>query len=126
MNYRYKIRMFESGDADSSVEAGTIVLPIDRGFSVFAASGEEAERRVSKDVTEGKLAKGRIYQICPEVGNPELIRSIAVGTDCVAMRVFLDPAKGLYSEFRRLRYAENHELPTEDVVKVASGNPVLA
>jgi len=104
MDYRYKIRMFESPDGHGNVAAGTIVRPIDQSFSLFAATADEVERKLCKSITEGKVAAGRIYQICPEFGNAELIRSVAIGSDSKSTRVFLDPANGLYSEHRRVRY----------------------
>jgi hypothetical protein len=106
MSNRYKIRMYESGDGDGCVVAGTIVVPIDRSFSVFAETADEAERKIQKDVVGKKLAGGRVYQICPQVGNAELIRSVAISESCEVQRIFLDPAKGLYSEFRRIRHPQ--------------------
>jgi hypothetical protein len=103
---RYKIRMFESREGDGSVGAGTVVLPLDIYFSLSADTADEVERKICTGVAEGKLSAGRIYQICPGIGNAELIRSIAIGPDAKLIRVFLDPAKGLYSEFRRIRFPE--------------------
>jgi hypothetical protein len=106
LNNRYKIRMYESGDGDGSVAGGTIVIPIDRSFTLHAESADEAEKKLRKDVIDGKLVRGRVYQICPTIGNMELIRSVAICGEANAKRVFLDGAKGLYSEFRRIRYPE--------------------
>lgn len=106
MSHRYKIRAFESGDQDGMVEAGAIVLPIERTFSLFARTAEEAERKVQEEISADKLPKGRVYQICPPFGNSESIRAFSV---CLAgnfRRAFLDPASGIYSEFRRIRYQD--------------------
>lgn len=119
MSGRYKIRMHESADGDGSLAAGTIVVPIDRSFSVYGETADEVERKIVKDVADGKLSAGRVYQICPELGNTELIRSVAIGADSKIQRAFLDPAKGLYSEFRRIRYRrrelDNEEIPSQAV-----------
>jgi len=103
MSHRYKIRAFESGDQDGVVEAGTIVLPLDKSFSIFARTVDEAERQLQNDLAEEKLVKGRVYQVCPPFGNPESIRSFAVSRAGECKRVYLDPASGVYSEFRRIR-----------------------
>jgi hypothetical protein len=103
MSHRYKIRAFESGDQDGAVEAGTIVLPLDKSFSIFARTVDEAERQLQNDLAEEKLVKGRVYQVCPPFGNPESIRSFAVSMAGECKRVYLDPASGVYSEFRRIR-----------------------
>jgi hypothetical protein len=103
---RYKIRIFESNEGDGSVEAGTVVSPLDIYFSLSAETADEVERKICNGVAEGKLSAGRVYQICPGIGNAELIRSIAIGPDAKLIRVFLDPAQGLYSEFRRIRLPE--------------------
>lgn len=106
MSHRYKIRAFESGDQDGAVDAGTIVLPIDRSFSLFARTAEEAERKVKEEVIADKLAKGRIYQVCPPFGNSESIRAFSVCLTGNFRRAYLDPASGIYSEFRRIRYQD--------------------
>jgi hypothetical protein len=113
MNYRYKIRMYESGDSDGSLAAGTIVLPIDRAFSLQGVSADAVERNLRLEVLAGKMAGGRIYQICPEIGNPEALRSVAISENANAQRVILEVAKGLYSEFRRIRYVETSAAPEE-------------
>jgi hypothetical protein len=115
MNNRYKVRMYESGDGDGSIAAGTIVLPVDHGFSVDAASTEDAERKLRKDVVDGKLSGGRVYQISPAIGNSESIRTVAF-SNCVnanTQQVAFEPAKGLYSGFKRLRYVEETAGPQE-------------
>ncbi len=106
MSHRYKVRVFESGDQDGSVEAGTIVLPLDRSFSLFARSAQEAEAKVQGEVAAQKLAKGCVYQVCPPFGNPESIRAFSVDPAGNTKRVFLDPASGIFSEFRRIRYKD--------------------
>jgi hypothetical protein len=106
MSHRYKIRAFESGDQDGKVDAGTIVLPIERSFSLFARTVDEAERKVQEELASDKLPKGRVYQVCPPFGNPESIRAFAVNGNGECQRVFLDPASGVYSEFRRIRYKD--------------------
>ncbi len=106
MSHRYKIRAFESGDQDGGVEAGTVVLPIDRSFSLYARTVDEAERKLRDDVATDKLPKGRVYQVCPPFGNPESIRAFSVAMDGECKRAFLDPASGIYSEFRRIRYKD--------------------
>jgi hypothetical protein len=55
------------------------------------------------DVAAGKLPAGRVYQVCPWVGNPELIRSVSISLDGISSRVFLDPASGPYGYLRRIR-----------------------
>jgi hypothetical protein len=106
MSHRYKIRAFESGDQDGGVEAGTIVLPVDRSFSLFARSADEAERKIQEDLAAAKLPKGRVYQICPPFGNAESIRTFSIGAEGECRRTFLDPASGIYSEFQRIRYKD--------------------
>ncbi len=106
MNHRYKIRMYESGDGDGSIADGTIVWAVDRGFSLDAKSADDAERSIRKDVASGRLEVGRVYEISPAAGDSELMRAIAFCPDSNAQRVTFEAAKGLYSEFRRLRYVE--------------------
>ena len=98
--------MYESGDRDGSLAPTTIVVPIERCFNLTARTSEAVELLIRKDVMDKKLPTGRVYQINPMIGNPEAIRSIALDEHANVARVFLDPAKGLYSEFRRIRYAE--------------------
>jgi hypothetical protein len=104
--YRYKIRTLESGDGQSSLASGAVVLPLERSFSLEATCLDEAERRLCEYVRHRKLAAGRVYQICPLIGNPEVIRSVAICEQGIAHRVFLDVARSLSSEFRRLRYPD--------------------
>jgi hypothetical protein len=113
MTHRYKIRMFESADCDGSLAGGTIVMPTDRRFSMDAASTEQAERKIRKDVMEGTLAGARVYQICPAIGNPESIRTLAFYCDGKAKQVILESPTSLYSEFRRLRYPDDAGEATE-------------
>jgi hypothetical protein len=120
MNHRYKVRIFESNDGSGSLEAGTVVSPIDRDLLLYAASAQDVERRISKDVIDGKLVAGRIYQVCPAIGNPEVIRSIAVSYDG-AKRVFLDQASNSYSEFRRLRY-ESRSVERKPILEREAAN----
>jgi hypothetical protein len=103
MSCRYQIRIFESIDKDGGTQAGTFMAPLAHIFSVYAYSGDEAEKSIRKDVERGKLARGRVYQILPLLGNAELTRSLAAALDGSFERVFLDPADGPYSEFRRVR-----------------------
>ena len=105
MSNKYKIRMFESGDGERATLSGTIVLPIDRSFAVHASSTQEAESAICRDVRDGKLPFDRIYQICPPSGDAEEARSVVISKEGGGHLVFLDPASGLYSEFRRLRHA---------------------
>lgn len=106
MSQRYKISAFESGDRDGSVAAGTIVLPVERSFSVYSRCVDEAEQKVQQDIADGKLSSGRVYQICPPFGNSESIRSFSVCSQGNCKRTYLDPASGIYSEFRRIRYTD--------------------
>ncbi|HTU45650.1 MAG TPA: hypothetical protein VMF91_11345 [Bryobacteraceae bacterium] len=103
MSCRYQIRVFESTQKDGATAAGTIIAPIAQTFSVYAHSGEEAEKSIRKDIDKGKLARGKVYQILPLLGNAEFTRSLAAGLEGSFDRVFLDPAAGPYSEFRRIR-----------------------
>jgi len=108
---RYRIRMYESGDGDGGIAAGTIVLAVDRGFSLDAASTEDAERRIRKDVIDGKLEVGRVYKISPAASDSESVLTVAFSEDAHAQRVTLEPAMGIYSEFRRLRYVAEIPVP---------------
>lgn len=103
MSCRYQVRIFESTEKDGATSPGTIMAPVTQTFSVYVHSAEEAEKSISKDIAKGKLARGRVYQVLPLLGNAELTRSLAVGLDGSFHRVFLDPAAGPYSEFRRIR-----------------------
>ncbi len=106
MSQRYKVRAFESGDQDGEVTAGCIVIPIDRTFCVFARNVDEAERNVQDDLAAGKLPRGRVYQVCPPFGNSESIRTFSACMQGSYVRAYLDPASGIYSEFRRIRYQD--------------------
>ena len=106
MSQRYKVRAFESGDQDGVIAEGTIVLPIERSFTVYSRSVNEAEQKVKDEICEGKLPAGRVYQVCPPFGNSESIRAFSVGLDGQSKRTYLDPASGIYSEFRRIRYVD--------------------
>lgn len=110
MSCRYQVRVFESASKDGATTAGTLVSPTALMLSVYAYSGDEAEKSIRKDIAKGKLAAGRVYQIMPALYNFELVRSIAIALDGSCQRVFLDPASGPYCEFRRIRLHE----PTPD------------
>ena len=97
------VRMYEAQDQTGDTRVGTVVKPIDRHLSIYANSSEEAEAALHRDVLNQKLPGGKVYQLCPWVGNPELIRSIAFALDGSSERVFLDPASGPYGELRRIR-----------------------
>ena len=116
MNHRYKIRTFESGDGKSSLGSGAVVLPLERSFSLEASCLAEVERRLCEYVRHRKLAAGRVYQICPLIGNPEVIRSVAICEQGIAHRVFLDVARSLSSEFRRLRYPDEVKTAAEQTI----------
>ncbi len=116
MSHRYKIRTFESGDQDGGVAEGVIVVPIDRSFAVYSRSADDAEKQLKEDLAAGKLPAGRVYQICPPFGNPESIRAFAVSSEGKCQRAFLDPASGIYSEFRRIRYRDLRLNPQRDQV----------
>jgi len=106
MDYRYKIRAYETRDRDGSLTAGAVVVPIDRSFALQAASADAVERILCEYVAGKKLPQGRVYQICPGIGNPEGIRALAIGEGSEAKRVVLEAALGMYSVYRRIRYAE--------------------
>jgi len=72
---------------------------------------EEVERILCEYVRHGKLTAERVYQICPLIGNPETIRSVAIGKDATARRVRLEADRGMYSEFRRLFYPDKPQAP---------------
>jgi hypothetical protein len=116
MNHRYKVRVFSSDDGSGDTGAGTIVQAIERSFYVQAGSADEVERAIQLDISKNKLAKGRVYQVCPQFGNPESIRAFSVAVDGMFQRAFLDPAQGIYSEIRRIRYDDVRELPRQNVV----------
>jgi hypothetical protein len=97
------VRMYEAQDKSGTTQPGTVVEPVDRPISIYAYSSEEAEIALHRDVWSKKLPSGKVYQLCPWVGNAELIRSIAFAPDGSSERVFLDPAYGPYGELRRIR-----------------------
>ncbi len=109
MNHRYKIRMFKSHKGDASLAPGTVVLPLERSLSLHASSLDEVGRLIGEHVRQRKLAPGCVYQICPLIGNPEPIRSVAIDDQGVVRRVLLDFDRGARSEFRRLRYPEEQK-----------------
>ena len=117
MSNKYRVRIYASTDQDDCVEPGTVVGIIDRCFTVYAYTAEEVEETLRKNVLARKLEAGRVYQICPAVGNPEVARTLAVSLDNVFTRVFLDPAMGLYSEFRRIRRAQTNIIPEPVVLE---------
>jgi hypothetical protein len=116
MSHRYKIRAFASGEEDGAVEAGTIVMPLEKSFSLFARTVEEAERLLKKELAEEKLDRGRVYQVCPPFGNPESIRAFSISLAGEYQRVFLDPASGVYSESRRIRHRDLRVNEQRDMV----------
>lgn len=103
MSHRYIIRTYQDCDKKGATGPGTIVEPMTRELSFYAYSADEVEQRLHREIASGQLAAGRVYQICPWMSNPELIRSVAVSLDGSFQRVFLDPSAGLYGEFRRIR-----------------------
>ena len=119
MNNRYCIRVYESREKNGMTCADTVVVPVETLVSIYADSGDLAEIRLRQEVEGGRLPSGRIYQICPSLAVPELIRSVAASLDGSFDRVFLDPAAGLYSEARRVRLPDfsrahqeqSHSLP---------------
>jgi hypothetical protein len=119
MNKRYCVRVYESREKDGKTCAGTVVVPVDSFISIYADSGELAEMKLRKEVESGKLSCGRIYQICPNLAVPELIRSVAASLEGSFERVFLDPAAGLYSEARRVRLPDFPRQPQEALLSLA-------
>lgn len=111
MSQRYVIRMFESTEKDGQTCAGTLVEPVNRHLAKYGYSADDVEGSVRRDVAKGKLPSGKVYQICPSMGNVELIRSVAASMDGTFERVFLDPASGLYGELRRIRLPKDFRCP---------------
>ena len=109
MNHRYKVRVFSSDDGNGETAAGTIVQAIERSFYVQARSADDVEKAIQLDISKNKLAKGRVYQVCPQFGNP-------VAVDGAVQRAFLDPAQGIYSEFRKIRYDDVRRESRPDLV----------
>jgi hypothetical protein len=95
--------MYEAQDQTGDTQAGTVVKPVDRHISIYASNSEEAEAALHRDVANKKLPSGKVYQLCPWLGNGELIRSLAFALDASCERVFLDLVAGHYSELRRIR-----------------------
>jgi hypothetical protein len=116
MNHRYKVRVFSSDDGNGETAAGTIVQAIERSFYVQARSADDVEKAIQLDISKNKLAKGRVYQVCPQFGNPEPIRAFSVAVDGAVQRAFLDPAQGIYSEFRKIRYDDVRRESRPDLV----------
>jgi hypothetical protein len=100
---RYVIRVFADRDENNSTDPGTLVRPLDVQLSYFTDTAEQAEKRLTREAAEGKVAKGRVYQICPSMGSFEPIRTCAIGADGSSKHVFLDPIEGLYGSARRIR-----------------------
>jgi len=100
---KYKIRTFESGNEDGATASGTIVLSIERSFTLDAGSLDEVEAKLRAEVREKKLAAGRVYQIIPQLEGADLARSIAISPEGAMKPVILDRASGLYAEFQRIR-----------------------
>jgi hypothetical protein len=100
---RYIIRVFADPEQNGVTLPGTVVKPLNIPLSFYVDSADEAEKKLNQDVRSGKLANGRVYQICPSMGSFEPIRTCAIALDGSAQRVFLDPVDGLYGETRRIR-----------------------
>lgn len=116
---RYIVRVFADTEQKNCTDAGTMVQPLALQLSYYTESADEAEKRLHCDVTEGKLPKGRVYQICPSMGSLEPIRTCAAGLDGSAKRVFLDPVEGLYGSARRIR------LPRPPVAEQEQQKPLI-
>jgi hypothetical protein len=114
---RYLVRVFSDQEQNGATVPGTVVVPMDIQLSFYTDSADDAEKKLYTDVLKGKLAKGRVYQICPSMVSFEPIRTCAIAPDGSAHRVFLDPVGGLYSQSRRIR------LPRENA---AEREPELA
>jgi hypothetical protein len=110
MKRRYKIHLHESGERDGSVAEGTLVLHLGGGEAIQACSIEEAENAVRKNVHDGKLGRGRVYQICPPPDSSESLRALAVAMNGESRGCYLDHGHGLYAEFKRIRLSEPMEL----------------
>lgn len=100
---RYVIRVFGDRQKKETTEAGTVVEPLEYQLSFFTDSADDAEKRLCREILEGKLPRGRVYQICPSMGSFEPIRTCAIASDGSSQRVFLDPVDGLYGAARRIR-----------------------
>ena len=107
MSNGYKVRVYESREENGALSLGTVVQPLDPSFTLSADSADEATNWIRTNVLRSRLPSSRIYQICPMIGNPEPIRSVAAGLDGSFSRVFLDPASELSGELRRVRDLES-------------------
>lgn len=83
-----------------------MVVHIGGSTAVEAKSIDEVEAGIRKQVAALALSRGCVYQICPPVDSPESLRSLAVAVDGSFRNCVLDPASGIYSEFRRIRFPE--------------------
>jgi hypothetical protein len=107
MKHRYKIRTHESGNQDGSTETGTLVLHIGGSSPIDAQSIDEVEAAIRKNIASKTIPSGRVYQICPPPETSESLRSLAVALDGSFHQCTLEPAKGLYSEFRKIKLADS-------------------
>ena len=107
MTRRYKVLGHESGDRDGAVADGTIVVHIGGSTAVDAQSIDDAEAGLRKQVAARKLPAGCVYQILPPRDSTEGLRALAVALDGNFRSCFLDTGSGIYSEFRRIRYADS-------------------
>jgi len=106
--HKYIVRVYQPHDKAESLQAGTVVEPVDPHVPVYAHSAEEVEATIRDEVIRGTLPSGKVYQICPSFETQELIRSIAIiPPDHSRERVFLDPAYGIYGHLRRIRKPRN-------------------
>ena len=119
MNNRYCVRVYESPEKNGVTCAGTIMAPVESFVSIYADSADLAELKLRLEVESGRLPGGRVYQICPSLAVPELIRSIAAGIDGSFERVFLDPAAGLYSSARRVRLPDSSRAQQQDLLSLS-------
>lgn len=110
---RYIIRVFGDREESGATEPGTVVRPLSTQLSFYEDSADNAEKKLYHDILNGKLPKGRVYQICPSLGSFEPIRSWAIANDASAQRVFLDPVNGPYSELRQIRVPRLQTTQTE-------------
>ena len=106
MTRRYKVLGHESGDRDGAVEAGTIVVHIGGSTTVEAQSIDDVEAGIRKQVAARTLSAGCVYQILPPQDGTESLRALAVALDGNFRPCSLETGKGIYSEFRRIRYAD--------------------
>ena len=78
-------------------------------FSLRAASIDDVQRMLCENVSQRRLDGGRVYQVCPQIGNAEPIRSVVICEGSKARPVTLDATLGMYSVFRSIRYADAAE-----------------